>query len=81
MFMGDSFEIRGKTYGGRLGSTLSSGADPENNLTGFQFTHIIYTYMCLCVLYMYHIYHIHAGVRQLWCLAAFVSLYYNIGLN
>ena len=26
---------------------------------------------------MYHIYHIHAGVRKLWCLAAFVSLYYS----
>ena len=56
--------------------TREAGADPENNLTGFQFTHIIHTYlyhnMCLCVSYMYHIYHIHAGVRQLWCLAAFV---------
>ena len=25
MFMGDLFEIRGKRYGGRLGSTLSVG--------------------------------------------------------
>ena len=59
-------KMNSTTHGGSWGGGVHGsppGAYPENNLTGFQFTRIIYKYMCICVSYMYHIYHIHAGVR------------------